>query len=300
MTTKQSASSRVQIASHNPIDLVSHNEYVAQDIHQKIELMRYFLTTTHQWNYSLRKTNQPEVELSTPSATDTRPWAKFKHNLSFFTLFDWLRLTGFIVGISILWLGRLVAYFLLYFSMFRAILNVISKTSSPSWQYIHFFMVYTIGFVLIRCLWREYRSSSIPTFQSILKIIWVKSSNSNSDKGLRPVVLCLLPEWFDLRLNPSQLTITGEIDPLTLKRMWKQLSLFEKHVIMSDLKVAGVPKGEPQIHSVEFVNGSLPYRDELIANIYQGQQSKKSSKADDSKRTEHDIPHSMAGTNESL
>ncbi|CAK1251536.1 hypothetical protein ACT5YR_06205 [Fructobacillus fructosus] len=295
MTTKQSASSRVQIASHNPIDLVSHNEYVAQEIHQKIELMRYFLTTGHQWEHSLRQEIQPQKTRSDPAVTGTHPWKKWKHYLSFFSPLDWLRLTGFIIGISILWLGKLVAYLLMYFLMIVVILNVISK------KYAIVFMICAACWVFFQILWRGilFSNSDSPT-QSILKILWIKSFCNNSDKGLRPVILCLLPEWLNPNLNPSQLTITGEIDPLTLKRMWRKLSLFEKHVIMSDLKVCGVPNGEPQIYSVEFVHGSLPYRDELIASIYQGQQSKKSSKADDSKRTEHDLPHSMDSTNDLL
>ncbi|WP_244957720.1 hypothetical protein [Fructobacillus fructosus] len=262
MTTKQSASADVQITSHNSIDLVSHNEFVAQSIHQKIELMRYFVTTSHEF-----RSNSP--------MTGNRTWKKFKYYLSFLKTLDWVRLIGFIIGISILRLAKLFAYFLLYFFMLGAILTVMAKTASPSWQSVSFLVVYTIIFVLFRLTWRWIRLNNreFPN-NSILKILWLESSDSTTDKELRPVILCLLPEWLTPSLNPNQLTITGEIDPLTLKKMWKRLSLFEKHVIMSDLSIA-IDTDKYPSQSVELVSSSLPYRDDLIASIYQRSTVKK-------------------------
>ncbi|CAK1252527.1 unnamed protein product [Fructobacillus fructosus] len=279
MTIKQPASADVQIVSHNSIDLVNHNEFVTQSIHQKIELMRYFSTTSHQWEHSLYEPAQLE---------EVHSWGRFKHYLSFFKPLDWLRLTGFIIGLSILWIGKVVAYFLLYFSIlvtFLAFLTVIAKTASPSWQSVRFFMLYTFCFVLFRFIWRNLQPNNQiqnPGNQSILKILWFKHSDSSAEKGLQPVILCLLPEWLTPSLNPSQLTITGEIDPLTLKKMWKKLSLFEKHVIMSDL-VTATDTDKYLTQTVEFVSSSLPYRDELIDSIYQSQQTKMSLKADGKK-----------------
>ncbi|CAK1237013.1 unnamed protein product [Fructobacillus fructosus] len=263
MNNEQAASTGVQIVSHNSIDLVSHNKFVAQSIHQKIELMRYFVTTSHQFR-------------SKSPFTGNRTWKKFKYYLSFFKILDWVRLIGFFIGISILRLAKLFAYFLLYFFMLAAILTVLAKTASPSWQSVSFLVVYTVIFVLCRFTWRWIRPNNRDPREfpnnSILKILWLKSSGSTTDKELRPVILCLLPEWLDSSLNPNQLTITGEIDPLTLKRMWRKLSLFEKHVIMSDEIAVMEPNNATK--SVEFVSSSLPYRDELIASIYQSQQSK--------------------------
>ncbi|GAP01782.1 choline transporter [Fructobacillus fructosus] len=274
MANKQSASADVQIVSHNSIDLVSHDEFVAQSIHQKIELMRYFSTTNHQWEDSLWEPAQLE---------EVHLWGRFKHYLSFFKPFDWLRLTAFIIGISVLWLGKLVAYFLLYIFMFYAILSVISKTSSLPWQSISYFIAYTGAFVYFRQLWRKFwLDGGITLNKSILKVLWFEPSGKTNDKGLQPVILCLLPEWLTPSLNPNQLTITGEIDPLTLKKMWKKLSLFEKHVIMSDL-VTATDTDKYLTQTVEFVSSSLPYRDELIDSIYQSQQTKMSLKADGKK-----------------
>ncbi|GAP01074.1 hypothetical protein FFRU_040080 [Fructobacillus fructosus] len=293
MENQQSTSADVQIVSHNSIDLASHNEFVAQSIHQKIELMRYFSTTNHEWEDSLWE----NVQLK-----EGRSWGRFKHYLSFFKPLDWLRLTGFIIGFSILWIGKVVAYFLLYLFMFFAFLTVIAKTESTGWQSFSFFLVYTFSFVLFRFIWQKFLlidKRQNPGNQSILKILWFKHSDSNSDKGLQPVVLCLLPEWLDSSLNPNQLTVTGEIDPLTLKKMWKRLSLFEKHVIMSDLGIA-IDTDKYPSQSVEFVSSSLPYRDELIASIYQSQQSKMISKADGNKKTKSGLTASITATNESL
>ncbi|KMK53625.1 hypothetical protein FEFB_05600 [Fructobacillus sp. EFB-N1] len=293
MTTKQASPTDVQITSHNSIDLVSHNDFVAQSIHQKIELMRYFSTTNHQWEDSLYEPTQLE---------EVRSWGRFKHYLSFFKPLDWLRLTVFIIGLSILWIGKVVAYFLLYLLMFFAFLTVIAKTALPAWQSISFFLVYTLGFTIFRFIWQQFllnNKRQNPGNQSILKILWFKHSASGSDKGLQPVVLLLLPEWLDSSLNPNQLTITGEIDPQTLKKMWKKLSLFEKHVIMSDSGIITDTDKYP-FQSVEFVSSSLPYRDELIASIYQSQQSKMSLKADGNKKTNSGLTPSVKATNESL
>lgn len=275
MTTKQSASSRVQIASHNPIDLVSHNEYVAQDIHQKIELMRYFLTTNHQWENSLCREFQPKDGHSTLPVIGGHLRDKFKHYLSYFSLKDTLKLVSFIVFIPVMWLLRILfkAFFATWgIILFFGYIGIFFSKSSLQTYFLFKPLDFVIfALMLASVIFLEFilRRGS-PNF-NFIKIIWIKDSNLD----LTPVVLCLLPEWLNPNLNLNKLSITGEIDPLTLKRMWLKLTLFEKHVIMSDLKIGGVTNGEPQIHSVEFVNGSLPYRDELISSIYRGQPSKK-------------------------